>query len=244
MVYGSNQWISFDDAESFQQKKKYLFSRCLRGLMIWSLDLDTQDFGAMTELFGEDAMADAIIDGSGLDPDDRDELAAYTGEDCYVTPRCTDGTSDEQGPDQVCKGGFSALETAHNPTQHNANYDMHGKCAKGWWRTICCPTKAMPRNCEWVGAPEISTGFGCHRGCGDTQFELTTDTFIDAKGKANCFVGARSVCSISSVTLVGQPSLTMGPSSAATPLISLPNAAGMTSATGRREGVVERARFI
>ena len=41
MVYGSNQWISFDDAESFEKKKKYMFSRCLRGLMIWELGLDT-----------------------------------------------------------------------------------------------------------------------------------------------------------------------------------------------------------
>lgn len=141
IVYGSNQWISFDDVKSFEQRKKYPFSRCLRGLMIWSLDLDTQDFQAMTELFCEEVMADAITDGSGLDPDDGNELAAYTGEDCYVTRECTDGTIHEKNANQVCKGGFSALETAHNPIQKNSNYGMHGQCRKGWWQTICCPTK-------------------------------------------------------------------------------------------------------
>ncbi len=67
MVYGSNQWISYDKEETFEVKKRYMFSRCLRGLMIWSLVLDTQDHQAMTALFGESAMENALIKGSGLD---------------------------------------------------------------------------------------------------------------------------------------------------------------------------------
>ncbi|RLL93598.1 hypothetical protein CFD26_101115 [Aspergillus turcosus] len=180
MVYGSNQWISYDDEQSFTAKKKYLTSRCLKGLMIWSLDLDTQDHQAMTGLFGEEAMEGALRN-TGLDPEEAKQLAfdlsAWTGELCYTTPTCTDGSRGERGPDQVCKKGYTAVEMAHAPVQKNGDFPMH----------------AMPQNCEWVGAPERSV-FGCHRGCGASQFELNHDTYIDARGRHNCYSGARSLC--------------------------------------------------
>ncbi|KAF7176523.1 hypothetical protein CNMCM7691_002841 [Aspergillus felis] len=196
MVYGSNQWISFDDEESFTAKKKYLTSRCLKGLMVWSIDLDTQDHQAMTGLFGEKAMEGALVD-TGLDPEEAGQLAfdlsAWTGELCYTTPTCTDGTRGERGPDQVCQSGYTPVDMAHSPIQKNGDFSMHGECSENWWRYICCPTKAMPQNCEWVGAPERSA-FGCDRGCGASQFELNYDTYTDAKGHGNCYSGARSLC--------------------------------------------------
>ncbi|RHZ63588.1 uncharacterized protein CDV56_105060 [Aspergillus thermomutatus] len=196
MVYGSNQWISFDDEQSFTAKKKYLTSRCLKGLMIWSIDLDTQDHQAMTGLFGEAAMEGALRD-TGLDPEEAEQLAsdlsAWTGELCYTTPTCTDGSRDQRGPDQVCQSGYTAVEMAHAPVQKNGDFPMHGECAENWWRYICCPTKAMPQNCGWVGAPERSAS-GCDRGCGASQFELNYDTYIDAKGQRNCYTGERSLC--------------------------------------------------
>jgi chitinase len=213
MVYGSNQvrshiarrmvryhadkvqWISYDDEQSFTAKKKYLTSRCLKGLMIWSIDLDTQDHQAMTGLFGEEAMEGALRD-TGLDPDEAEQLSfdlsAWTGERCYTTPTCTDGSRSQRGPDQVCKSGYTAVEMAHSPVQKNGVFGMHGECALNWFRYICCPTKAMPQNCEWVGAPERSV-FGCDRGCGASQFELNYDTYIDARGRRSCYSGARSV---------------------------------------------------
>jgi chitinase len=189
------QWISFDDEESFEAKKKYLFSRCLRGLMVWSLDLDTQDHQAMTGLFGEKAIEGALTK-SGLDSEEAEQLSfdlsAWTGERCYTTPTCTDGSKTERTADQVCKGGYTALEMAHSPLQKNADFTMNGDCDEGGWRYVCCPTKALPQNCDWRGAPERSA-FGCDRGCGSSQFELNIDTYLDAKGEGNCFSGARSV---------------------------------------------------
>ncbi|RDW72386.1 uncharacterized protein DSM5745_07558 [Aspergillus mulundensis] len=196
MVYSSNQWISYDDAESFEKKKEYLTSRCLKGLMVWSLDLDTQDYQAMTSLLGERAMESALVD-TGLNKQEAEQLAfdlsPWTGELCYTTPTCTDGSSGERTGDQVCKGGFTAVSMAHSPLQRNGDYEMHGECAEDWWRYICCPTKAMPQECEWVGAPDRNV-FGCERGCGDSQFELNIDTYVDHEGHGSCYTGARSLC--------------------------------------------------
>lgn len=193
LVYASNQWISYEDAQSFRDKLKYQSSRCLKGSMIWSLDLDTTDFQAMTDFFGEEAMRDALGDTS-LKPKDKErlvrDLAAYTGQDCYVTTDCTQGGLD-QNPQASCRAGYTSVELSHSPWQIPGWAGLNS-CQKGEFHHVCCPTKHAPKNCEWVGAPKQSE-FGCNRGCGDSQFELTTDSYQNFRGTAACIMGRRSV---------------------------------------------------
>jgi hypothetical protein len=154
MIYGSNQWISWDDAQSFEAKKKFMFSRCLKGLMIWELGLDTADFQALTGLFGEDAVGNALRDTS-LNPGEKDQLArdlaAFTGQNCYVTLSCTKGGRSAGSPSGVCGPGYSSVEVAHNPTQMNRHPERGSPevCSDGQYHHICCPTEAQPRNCGW-----------------------------------------------------------------------------------------------
>jgi GH18 family chitinase len=119
MVYGSNEWISYDDAQSSKNKLAYQSSRCLKGLMIWSLDLDSNDFQAMNALFGEDAMADTPGDTS-LKLEEKtqlvEDLAAYTGQNCYVTVACTAGGNDHSDL-STCVTGYIFVEVAHAPWQ-------------------------------------------------------------------------------------------------------------------------------
>ncbi|KAI6080959.1 hypothetical protein F4821DRAFT_265394 [Hypoxylon rubiginosum] len=200
MVYGANQWISWDDAESFEAKKKYMFSRCLKGLMIWELGLDTGDYQALTGLFGEDAVSDALSDAS-LNPEEKKkltlDLSAYNGQFCYVTETCVGGDEDTDDEKGRCMAGYSVAETAHAPLKMESGAE---KCKKGSYHRICCPTKAMPKNCEWLGAPELN-GFWCDGGCGESQFELATDTYLDRAGEGSCFFGHRSLCCDSTAIL-------------------------------------------
>jgi len=194
MVYSLSQWVSYDDADSFADKTSFLMSRCLRGFAVWSLDLDTQDYQALTALVGEDAMVHALVEDQ-LNPDERrhlvGDLAAYTGQNCYVTQICTDGSSNN--PESICVHGYMSVATGHYPLQ--IPFEMGSavaQCDEGKWHHVCCPTEALPQNCEWSGAPERSE-FGCDSGCGDGQFELTRDSFVDDKGEGSCYSGARSV---------------------------------------------------
>ncbi|KAI7241261.1 glycoside hydrolase family 18 protein [Hortaea werneckii] len=186
-VFDGDQWISYDDAESFADKKKFMSGRCLSGLMIWALDQDTPDYEALAGLIGEGPLANSLLEGGSLD--DRsagalsDAFAAYTGQNCFVTPTCTDGSSEEKTADQVCPAGSISISTAHSPLQA-PGHDFHGQCSEGWYRHICCPEDNAPKNCEWNGAPERNS-FGCTGKCGDNQFSLNIDPNLCCDSAAN-----------------------------------------------------------
>ncbi|RAK98563.1 uncharacterized protein BO80DRAFT_466986 [Aspergillus ibericus CBS 121593] len=191
-VYGGDQWVSYDTAESWQTKLKYLNGHCISGLMIWSLDLDTSSYTALAALLGDDAITTGLLSSGGnLTSAEQvtlaDQYGAYTGQDCMVTQFCTDGSSKEQGTGQVCPSGYTSVSTAHAPIQA-PGYEINGTCAKDWYRHICCPTKYMPTGCEWT---DCGTGV-CN---GNTTFVLNTDTYNNADGDASCGVNkGRSLC--------------------------------------------------
>jgi chitinase len=191
-VYQGSQWISYDDAQSFNDKKKFISKRCLSGWMIWAIDQDDGEFNALSGLIGQD-LSTLQMKGNGDGRSKKvlaDTFAAYTGQNCFVTDRCTNG--EQKFSDQICPSGYLSVETAHNPYQAGGK-SLHGDCDEGWFRHICCPKDAMPKNCEWNGAPERSE-FGCAGKCGSTQFKLNQDTALDAKGEGQCFTGARFLC--------------------------------------------------
>ncbi|RMY34078.1 hypothetical protein D0866_05494 [Hortaea werneckii] len=202
-VFDGDQWISYDDAESFADKKKFMSGRCLSGLMIWAVDQDTPDYEALAGLIGEGSLANSLLEGGSLD--DRsagalsDAFAAYTGQNCFVTPTCTDGSSKEKTADQVCPAGSISISTAHSPLQA-PGHDFHGQCSEGWYRHICCPEDNAPKNCKWNGAPERNS-FGCTGKCGDNQFSLNTDPFTDTSGEGQCYSGNRNLCCDSAANL-------------------------------------------
>lgn len=43
VVTWNDQWVSFDDEETFKLKSEYAQSLCLGGLMVWAISHDTQD---------------------------------------------------------------------------------------------------------------------------------------------------------------------------------------------------------
>ncbi|KAK9422564.1 putative chitinase [Seiridium unicorne] len=193
-VFNGDQWVSYDDQQSWWDKKSFLSGRCLSGIMVWALDQDDGQFDAISGLMGDYSLLQ--MEGGGLSPEQLAQLAeqfgAYTGQNCYVTPTCTDGSPGQKSADQVCGSGFTPVSTAHTPLQR-AGYPYHGECSKGWYRSICCPTDAMPKNCAWNGAP-VRSEFGCEGSCGSDQFLLNTDSYTDALGNGNCYTGTRALC--------------------------------------------------
>lgn len=205
-VYNGNQWISYDDAQSWQDKIRYLTGKCISGVMIWALDQDDGMHSALTALLGEEALSDSLMEGGDLSDSQKKELtdqySAYTGQNCYVTEFCTDGSSSHQDdPDYVCGAGFSSVATAHAP-QQKLGYWIGDTCESGTYRHICCPTDAMPKNCQWNGAP-VRIEIGCSGKCGSDQFQLNVDSYVDASGEEPCYQGDWALC-CDSAEIIGQ----------------------------------------
>lgn len=116
------------------------------------------------------------------------EFGAYNGQNCYVTPGCTDGTSAQRGDDQVCKGGYTAVDNTHSPRLENYGTELKS-CNKGYYHQICCPTKQMPKNCKWQNGPDKSGTCGNEvddNACGSDQFLLSLDRYQDQWGDKAC----------------------------------------------------------
>jgi chitinase len=83
-VFDGTQWVSYDDEESFTDKKKFLSSRCLGGLIIWAVDQDDEQRDALTGLLGDAAMNDALLEGGELNNEEKVDLAnefsSFTGQ--------------------------------------------------------------------------------------------------------------------------------------------------------------------
>lgn len=50
MTWDNDQWVSYDDQETFQQKIKWANGVGLGGLAIWAIDQDTDDLQALQGL--------------------------------------------------------------------------------------------------------------------------------------------------------------------------------------------------
>ena len=196
-VFNGNQWISYDDEQSWADKLAYLTGHCISGVMIWAIDQDTGQYDALAGLLGGDAAAGALLEGGSLSDAQKKRLAAefgaYTGQDCFVTPKCNDGKTDYGGDTEYyCPSGYTAVSTAHEPLQR-PDYYIGDSCPEGSFRYICCPTSAMPKNCAWNGAP-VRSEIGCSGFCGADQFQLNVDTYVDAAGEEPCYQGQRALC--------------------------------------------------
>lgn len=90
------------------------------------------------------------------------------------------------------------MATVHNPVElYSLAPDGDVQiCDKGWFKHICCSKDALPKNCEWVGAPPIGS-VGCNGKCSCTQFQLNVDTALDPKGDGSCFLCCDSMAAIS-----------------------------------------------
>ncbi|KAJ6608966.1 hypothetical protein B0H10DRAFT_2066126 [Mycena sp. CBHHK59/15] len=51
VVWDTNQWVSYDDSESFAVKMNYANDRCIGGTMIWSMDQDDDSYTALQGLY-------------------------------------------------------------------------------------------------------------------------------------------------------------------------------------------------
>ena len=155
ITWNQDQWASYDDQETFQQKIKFANEQGLGGLLIWAIDLDTDDLAALRGVIYPKTLSIK----SSADPSYWEESS---GGDCRTT---------ECGG--KCKPGEIAVTTqpcghATFLTEHSSDKDS----------TLCCPISAAPdaKNCQWHGTAPL-----CDGECDPGQVALESNKWGDGK---------------------------------------------------------------
>ncbi|KAK7039901.1 hypothetical protein R3P38DRAFT_2902374 [Favolaschia claudopus] len=195
VVYDNNQWVSYDDADTFAMKMNYANDHCIGGSMIWAVDQDDQKFTAIQGLYPGIASA-----GKGGETEKNDKCIIT---DCNVKS-CGDefnkmGTTQEDplSPGKHCdrliccpkentpascnwRGGDS---TPCNPTCNAGEQTLTTQtCEGGGSQAFCCSYDLQLFN--------YCTAYGCGDQCqtdpAQTQFTTVKKGEIDMNSADFC----------------------------------------------------------
>lgn len=72
IVWDNNQWISYDDEETYKMKIDYANSKCLGGTMVWAVSTDDSSFTSTTALQQHNGLSQkSLFGGSSPKPVDK-----------------------------------------------------------------------------------------------------------------------------------------------------------------------------
>jgi hypothetical protein len=118
--------VSYDDANTFKQKRDFANSRCLSGLMVWAMDQVDQKanngFGGAAAAAGAQVTSDQQASANQASSNQQASVSCYTS-DCGVS----------------CKAGTNEVAQFNGqPSQLSTS----SRCPKKKFRSLCCDDKA------------------------------------------------------------------------------------------------------
>ncbi|KAK3315445.1 hypothetical protein B0H66DRAFT_521857 [Apodospora peruviana] len=137
-TWDSNQWVSFDDADTLKQKAETAQGLCLGGLMVWAISHDTQDgkySRALAKVANRKVQALADTDGDANNPYKKINVPIAS---CKWS-NCGEG----------CPAGWAVMRRS-DPGARRDEYmfDEQG-CDGGMSHMFCCPTDSTFPICGW-----------------------------------------------------------------------------------------------
>jgi chitinase len=167
ITWNQDQWVSYDDKDTFKAKLDYANSVGLGGLLIWSIDQDTDNLDALSALLEPKSLSAVRKQADSVNIW-RDATQA----DCYV--------SDCGGS---CKTGFIPINK--QPCGGATPIFRHSDQADS---TLCCPISAAPdpKTCTWRSSPPW-----CNGHCEDEEVLLQLNRWGDG---GYCEDGNKAYC--------------------------------------------------
>ena len=168
VTWDSNQWVSYDDADTFKMKVDFANDKCLGGLMVWASSLDDGNgsvAAALSAVTGRQTVA--LEARSTL----QDSISTCVWGECNAD--CPSGSSPAQGGGKQAKKG---------------NTGIYSGCPSDQTRKYCCPSNNMP-TCQWRGTAPF-----CNGKCDSGEVQVASD--LDAGGH-ECWTGHKVLCCVS-----------------------------------------------
>lgn len=166
-----NQWVAYDDEETFKLKSEYAQGLCLGGLMVWAISHDTKDSKynkALAKVANRKILALPATDGS-------DE--PYSFED-IPNPQCKWTNCGES-----CPAGWVFMkreDSGKRGTEYM--FDESGCGGGGRSHKFCCPPGDLP-TCGWY----THNNGACDNKCPSGTVEVgSNDKYCRKKYQAAC----------------------------------------------------------
>ncbi|KAI5919754.1 glycoside hydrolase [Camillea tinctor] len=165
VTWDNDQWVSYDNEETFKMKLDYANKLCLGGSMVWASSTD-DSLGTAAEALSATTGKIAL------------SLKA-TDKSADTFSQCAWGQCAPKGK-TTCPAQLSAAQFASGKGKGNIGF--YNDCKKGEERAYCCPKDDVP-TCQWRGH-----GINCsNEKCTEGEVEVTTNV-------GGCFVGHTRLC--------------------------------------------------
>jgi chitinase len=164
-IHWGDQWVSYDDADTFKIRGDFAKSQCLGGVMVWAISHDDH----------QSTSAEGLMSGLGKKRMPFPSYSAPTATSSKLARR------DESASDNVnvcrwtncnedCPAGWRWIRRADSDTLSMT--DQTG-CSNGDNpHKFCCPGDVDLPTCQWRGMPK--RGGNCSPGCNDDEVEVGT----------------------------------------------------------------------
>ncbi|KAJ3953651.1 hypothetical protein N0V92_009873 [Colletotrichum tropicale] len=190
ITWDKNQWISYDDADTFKLKLKWANEMGFGGSMIWAVDTDDDKFTAMSGLMGHqvahmntDKVEALEMTSSNL----IETIKLENGQGCYVHK--SEGCREDGH--FACPNGESLVAIDR---QGCGSEDS----SKGM--PVCCPRDSTS-SCTWRGTPDDGGVWGdCNGQCHTGETAVVSSKWggspsADTKWpRKNCARGSKVLC--------------------------------------------------
>ncbi|OOF96440.1 glycoside hydrolase family 18 protein [Aspergillus carbonarius ITEM 5010] len=180
IVWNTDQWVAYDDQDTWKIKADFAKSQCLGGVFVRSVDEDDRNHTfskGLMEALGNEYNLDV---NTGLTKVPFNELSTTTGSRSQSSHHqyCRFANCGAS-----CPNGFTEIARADEPSQimHDST-----RCPPGSDQTqiLCCPTSSKVPSCQWRGFDDAGR---CTGGCNSDEAELGTRT-------QGCNSGYQSAC--------------------------------------------------
>lgn len=157
--WDNNQWVSYDDADTYTLKKNYANSLCLAGtsktssgqvsklinniIVAWAIDLDTSGESAYNlqgggSKLGTTTGAEFFEKSTALNTQNMAQATAFWS-------RCLD----DSAVDRHCPPGFHEIVTGHGKIFDTETYDISPGCRGKQNRVLCLNNLVIETKCNW-----------------------------------------------------------------------------------------------
>ncbi|KAL4745267.1 glycoside hydrolase superfamily [Aspergillus terricola var. indicus] len=174
--WDNDQWVPFDDKETFKLKGDFAKSQCLGGVLVWSVDYDDSSHTyskGLAAALGNKLNVDV---STGVTVGSFGAMAARSG----GTISKIDETATTTGGQEkychflncsgVCLSGFTTVYR-EDKTPELMLDSTHCPSGSSQTQTLCCPTASEVPTCRWRG---FHNNGHCKPGCNDGEVEVGT----------------------------------------------------------------------